>query len=100
MKKSLFDKLVKQSSKVEAKDFIVFANPDKETFKTGFVINKTIGNSVKRNKIKRIFRNLIRRNFKSGDFLVIVKNSPLLLSKEAFEDEWEKIERKISLLQH
>jgi len=50
----------------------------------GYSISKKIGNAVTRNRVKRllreIFRNLVKNNNKSIDFLIIAKKPIINLS--------------------
>lgn len=44
-----------------------------DNYKTGFIASRKTGKASERTRIKRIIREFWRKNFKTGDFLFILK---------------------------
>ncbi|MCM8772478.1 MAG: ribonuclease P protein component [Candidatus Omnitrophica bacterium] len=77
--------LLKEGKKIETKLFNLYFK-NREDLKIGFIGTSKIGKPVKRNKAKRYLREIIRKNFKKGDFLFVLK-------KEIIDKNFEDIER-------
>ena len=99
-----FKNLLRQkkiSNKYVSIFFGKLANKDKRKLNISFVTKKKIGNAVKRNKIKRILRNIMNEAIKkikidfNYSFLVIAKSSMLNneyeIIKETLFKDFEKI---------
>ncbi|MGB9642843.1 MAG: ribonuclease P protein component [Candidatus Ratteibacteria bacterium] len=89
MKKSMLD-VIKTGRKYETEHFIVYVK-QAENLKIGFRFNSDFAGAVVRNRIKRIIRNLIRANFKTGDFVIRGKNIDKVPSYEEIHEEWTSI---------
>ncbi|HOJ31823.1 MAG TPA: ribonuclease P protein component [bacterium] len=93
MKKSMLD-VMKTGRKYETEHFIFYVK-QAENLKIGFRLGGDFGGAVARNRIKRITRNLIRKHFKTGDFVVRAKNVNKALSSEEIVEEWNSIVKRI-----
>ncbi|MCM8817910.1 MAG: ribonuclease P protein component [Candidatus Omnitrophica bacterium] len=96
MKKRIRE-LLKEGKKFESLYFNLYVNK-REDLKIGFIVNSKIGNPVKRNKAKRIIREIIRKNFKKGDFLFLLKKEAIETEKENIENFFENIKNEISAI--
>ena len=93
-----FDNIIKNGNK-KSNNFFVIYNKDRvlDFSRFGISLSKKFGNAVKRNKYKRILREIIRNNqkkFKNDfDYIIIMK-------KTCDELDYKEIEEKLlSLLQ-
>ncbi len=71
-----FQYIYKNSLKISGKYFIAYIIKSSEK-KFGTVASKKVGNAVKRNRIKRIYREIIRKNekfFKNFKIIIIAKS--------------------------
>ncbi|HDD64714.1 MAG TPA: ribonuclease P protein component [Firmicutes bacterium] len=59
-------------------------------FKIGFIASKKVIKPVKRNYIKRIIREFVRKNFKKGDFLFVFKREIKEAGREKISDTLNK----------
>ena len=65
-KRSEFLLIRKKGRSIHSKFFIInYSYTDKDDLRVGFTVSKKIGNAVTRNYLKRIFRSIIRNNWKS-----------------------------------
>ncbi|WP_068268414.1 ribonuclease P protein component [Caviibacter abscessus] len=81
-KKKEFNFLYTKGKKVYTKYTIIFITNKIEN-KVGVVASKKVGNAVKRNRIKRIFRQVVRNN---PNFFDICKSYVIIASKNCKED--------------
>lgn len=77
-KKDYFNKIIATGKIIKTPYFNIFyVKKEKFTPKFGIAVGKKIGTAVKRNKLKRIYRNIIDINknmFKNNrDYIIIVK---------------------------
>ena len=82
----------KISNKYATIFFGVLNNKDKKKLNISYVTKKKIGNAVKRNYLKRIFRSIIRNNWKS------IKNSisfEIIPKKKILNYSFTEIEKDI-----
>jgi ribonuclease P protein component len=64
--------LIKEGANIKTEFFFLhYREPD--FYKTGFLVSRKLGNTVRRNYIKRIVREFWRKNFERGDFLFAMK---------------------------
>lgn len=72
-----FSKIYNNSKKIYTKYTIIFVNKNNTNKKFGFVASKKTGNAVNRNRIKRLFREVIKNNqdkFKEKkDYIIVGK---------------------------
>ncbi len=57
-----FTQIYNNSKKIYTKYTIIFISHNKDNKKFGFVASKKTGNAVNRNRIKRLFREVIKNN--------------------------------------
>ena len=74
----------------------MFDNNVKETFRVGYVATKKLGNAVKRNRAKRIMRELIRKNISKHSqynyfYVLIAKKTIFDTSLQNLENEFVKL---------
>lgn len=93
MIKKKLKKIIEEGKRIETEYFKLYLK--KGDFKIGFLVNSKIGNPVKRNRVKRIIREILRKNFKKGDFLFVLKKE--IIDKKRFEIEnvFERIKNEI-----
>ena len=95
--KQEFENLIKNGKRVKNSYFVIYYKERKNDFsRFGVTLSKNFGNAVKRNRYKRILRELIRINqkkFKNAfDYIIIMK-------KNCDDLEYKDIEEKlVSLL--
>ena len=65
--------ILKEGKKFET-DFFNLYYKNSEIYRIGFIGGEKAGKPVKRNRIKRIMREIMRENFKDGDFIITLKN--------------------------
>ncbi|MCM8764082.1 MAG: ribonuclease P protein component [Candidatus Omnitrophica bacterium] len=94
MNKRILD-VVRNGKKFETENFTLYLKDNCHFLKIGFQITHHYGASVKRNRIKRIFRSLIRKTFKTGDVVVRINSSCDGLTEEKIWKDWTTIERKV-----
>ncbi|MCM8803958.1 MAG: ribonuclease P protein component [Candidatus Omnitrophica bacterium] len=87
-----FKEIIKDGKKIETEYFKLYFKK-REDLKIGFIVNKKVGIPVKRNKVKRILREIVRNNFKKGDFLFILKSQ--IIDKNKIDGIFEKIKNEI-----
>ena len=91
-----FDKIIKNGKKIVGKNMIIFMlNKDFIKPNFGLAIGKKFGNSVMRNKYKRIFRNIIDKNrfiFKNNNNYII------MIKKEAINSTFKELELELKEL--
>lgn len=91
MKKEILE-VIKNGNRFETMHFIFYIKDTKsDALKTCFKISSKYANSVKRNRIKRILRNLMKKEFKNGDIVTVVKTFCNNLTKKELIEEWEKL---------
>ena len=86
MIKKKIREILKEGKKIDTEFFILYFKK-REDLKIGFLLNSKIGKPVKRNKAKRIIREIVKKYFKSGDFIFVLKKNVI----EKGKDEIEKI---------
>ncbi len=94
MIKRIIREILKEGKKFETEYFNLYLKK-RENLKIGFIANSKIGNPVRRNKAKRIIRELVRKNFKKGDFVFILKKDIIDKSKLEIEKIFERIKNEI-----
>ena len=94
-----FNKIINTGKKVSNKYMIIFSlekNFPKPNF--GIAVGKKIGNAVERNKMKRIFRNLVDNNrllFKNYyNYIIMIKKEAKNTSYQTLDEEMKKILKK------
>jgi ribonuclease P protein component len=90
-KKKDFLYLYKEGKRFRGKSFIlVYLSNELEYSRLAVVASKKLGNAVKRNKIKRLFRTLYRRNK-----TVLTKSLDLIIipHREIDETKWQSLEK-------
>ncbi|MCX7705680.1 MAG: ribonuclease P protein component [bacterium] len=96
MKKQIFD-ILKNGRRFETENFIFYIKGVDDNFlKVCFQINRSYASSVVRNRIKRIFRDLIRETLGKGNLVIRAKNCCKNLTLKDINEEWEKILKQIS----
>jgi len=93
MRKSISE-IIKAGKSIKGKLFNVYYR-ESAYYKIGFIASSRIGKPVKRNYVKRVIRELWRKNFKKGDFIFVLKPSSLNSKREEIEKE---IERMVKLI--
>ncbi len=97
-KRSEFISLRNKCLTLHGKFIIVNIDKNSNVKKYGFTVSKKIGNAVKRNYLKRIFRSIIRNNWKnikeSVSFEIIPKKKILDHSFTEIEEDIKKILNK------
>ncbi|WP_067140537.1 ribonuclease P protein component [Oceanivirga salmonicida] len=73
-----FDPIYLRGSKIYTKYTIIFIKNIKIQ-KFGFVTSKKVGNAVKRNRLRRIFREIVRNNIENFDsnnaYIIVAKKN-------------------------
>ena len=97
-KRSEFINLRNKSSTFHGRFVIVNIDKSSDLTKYGFTVSKKIGNAVKRNYLKRIFRSIIRNNWenikKPRSFEIIPKKKILLHTFTEIERDLKEILNK------
>lgn len=93
MKKRIRE-ILKEGKKFETVYFNLYLKK-RDDLKIGFITSSKIGRPVKRNKVKRIIREIVRKKIKKGDFLFILKKEALEVKKEDLENIFESIKNEI-----
>jgi len=93
-KRSDFQAIYQGGSRVHLKSFIVLVNRNHQgRARLGITVSKKVGNSVKRNRIKRLVREFFRLNRDrlplSADIVVIARKGISLLNYHAVRSELE-----------
>lgn len=74
-KKSEFDHIIRQGKKTVGKNLAVYRlNSEKKEQKFGIKVNRNIKGAVKRNRIKRVLREILRKNkekFKENERVLV-----------------------------
>ncbi|MCM8816337.1 MAG: ribonuclease P protein component [Candidatus Omnitrophica bacterium] len=97
MKKAISE-VIKKGKKFETDNFIFYiGDVDSEMLKLCFKISKKYAGSVERNRIKRIFRDLIKKSLNKGDIVIKAKSSCQSLTKQSIEEQWKRILKQILL---
>ncbi|MCM8822108.1 MAG: ribonuclease P protein component [Candidatus Omnitrophica bacterium] len=94
MNKRMID-VIKNGKKFETEYFTLYLKNSCNFLKMGFKINFHFSTSVTRNRIKRIFRSLIRETFENGDIIVRIKSGCKGLTGEEIRKEWTAIKKKV-----
>lgn len=94
MIKKKFKEIIEDGKKIETEYFKLYFKK-RDDFKIGFIVNSRIGIPVKRNKAKRFIREIVRNNFKKGDFLFVLKKEIIDKNKDEIETIFEKIKNEI-----
>lgn len=83
LKKTIeFQKIYKNNKKINTKYTIIFHSKSQKEQKFGFVSSKKTGNSVKRNRNKRLMREFVRKNIHLFDN----KTNYILVAKSILKD--------------
>ncbi len=91
-----FYNLYKRGKRIKSKYFTLVFAPNNIGFpRLGISVNKSIGNSVKRNKVKRWFRELFRRN---KQLFTIPLDVIFLPRKEILETNWHELQSEYKKL--
>ncbi len=93
-KRSDYQSIYKEGARVHSKSFIVLVNPNcRGRTRLGITASKKVGNSVARNRIKRLVREFFRLNRDrlpvSTDIVVIAKKDISLLNYQVVCKELE-----------
>jgi len=93
-KRSDYQSVYREGTRVHLKSFIVLMNPNcRGKTRLGITASKKVGNSVARNRIKRLVREFFRLNRErlpvSTDIVVIAKKDISLLNYQAVCKELE-----------
>lgn len=94
-----FNTIISQGKKISNKYMIIFWQ-DKEYIKANFgiAISKKVGTAVERNKLKRIFRNLVDNNrflFKKyRNYIIMIRKEAKNVSYNILEEEMKNLLRK------
>ena len=84
--------ILEEGKKFET-DFFNLYYKKSDTYRIGFIGGKKAGKPVKRNRIKRIMREIMRKNFKDGDFIITLKNCNV--DEEKIKEKLNEIIREI-----
>jgi ribonuclease P protein component len=91
--KNDFERVYKQGKKVVSSSFVLYIDSDskRQYRRLGITASKKIGNAVKRNRCKRLVRELFRRNKKKfppgSDVIVIIKRDMIGKRYAELEEE-------------
>lgn len=85
-----FNLIYTKGNKVYTKYTIIFSLKSNET-KFGFVTSKKVGNAVKRNRLRRIFREVVYRNSQFFD----KQKSYIIVAKKNCLDDYNKLNYEI-----
>lgn len=94
MIKKKIREIIKNGYKIDTPLFRV-AIRNRKDLKIGFIVSKKIGKSFDRNRIKRIIRDIVRKNFKKGDFIFILKSESINKPAEIISHEFDRIKNEI-----
>lgn len=98
-KRKSFSYIYKYGKSTSSKYFTIIYLKTKFLYKFGFVVNKKIGKSVLRNKIKRRLREFCRNNLemfnKNYNYIIIAKHEIIELNFKDYKLEFDKILNKI-----
>ena len=91
-KKQEFEDIIKNGKKVSNSYFIIYYKERKNNInRFGISLSKHFGNAVKRNRYKRILREIIRNNQKKfknvSDYIIIMKKTCDGLDYKVIEDK-------------
>jgi ribonuclease P protein component len=96
-KSSEFEEVFEKGSKLYTEHYTIVYTPNSLGFpRLGLVVGKRCGNALRRNRIKRILREVFRRNkslFDSLDVLILVKRWSKILNYNKVEEEIAEIIR-------
>lgn len=92
MNRRIFD-IIKNGKKIESENFIFFFKERSDALKICFQLSHHCANCVVRNRIKRIFRNLIRGYLEKGDIVIRAKTKCQHLTEDDIINEWEKVKK-------
>lgn len=94
-----FNTIINSGKKISNKYMLIFYLPKdfaKPNF--GIAVSKKLGNAVERNRMKRIFRNLVDNNrllFKNyHNYIIIIKKEAKFTSYSTLDEEMKKVLRK------
>ncbi|MFQ6082739.1 MAG: ribonuclease P protein component [Candidatus Aminicenantia bacterium] len=88
-RKKDFNNLYKKGKRINSRYFTLIFIPNKLDYsRVAIGVSKSIGKSVKRNKIKRWFRELFRRN---KDLFTVPLDVLFLAKKEILEIDWKEL---------
>jgi len=93
MRKSISE-IIKAGKRIKGNLFNIYYR-ERGNYKIGFIASSKIGKPVRRNYVKRVIRELWRKNFKKGDFIFVLKPPSLNSKREEIEKE---IERMVKLI--
>ncbi len=94
-----FNTIINHGEKISSKYMIIFyKEKDFEKPNFGIAVGKKIGNAVIRNKMKRVFRNLVDNNrflFKNyHNYIIMIKKAATTASYKTLEEEMKNILKK------
>lgn len=94
-----FNTIINKGKKISNKYMLIFyLKKDFEKPNFGIAVGKKIGNAVERNKMKRIFRNLVDNNrllFKNYyNYIIMIKKEAKNASYQILNEEIKKILKK------
>jgi ribonuclease P protein component len=99
MIKKRIREILKNGEKIETELFILYFKK-REDLKIGFLISSKIGGSVKRNKIKRIIREIVRKYLKKGDYLFVLKKNITEKGIDEIKKNFRKVFKEIYYSSH
>ncbi len=85
-----FDPIYLKGNKIYTKYTIIFIKKS-ENQKFGFVTSKKVGNAVKRNRIRRLFREIVRNN----NEIFNETNSYIIVAKKNCGDDFLKLNYEV-----
>jgi ribonuclease P protein component len=98
-----FRHLKKEARSLQSRYFTLLYRPSREmgSSKAGFVVSNRIGKAAQRNKLRRLFREVVQNNWaklpKSVELVLIARNYPSQVSYEDINIEFNKLLPKISV---
>jgi len=86
-KRSAFTYVYRRGERFSMEDFILCRAKSREGLKIGFSVSKKVGNSVTRNRVKRLLREAILplESSISSDYLYVIIASPTLAGRNYLE---------------